>query len=82
MVLEKVIIFVYLFVPLLCTMGPRSSVVAKALSYKLISRGFKAAWDVLILSFYLIFPAAVGPGACSASDRNEYQKQTNNVSGE
>jgi hypothetical protein len=30
---------------------------------------------------YLILPAALGPGLYSASNRNEYQKQTNNVSG-
>jgi hypothetical protein len=29
----------------------------------------------------LIFPAALGPGVYSASNRNEYQKQKNNVSG-
>jgi hypothetical protein len=33
-------------------------------------------------SIYLIFPAALGPGVYSASNRNEYQKQKNNVSGE
>jgi hypothetical protein len=32
-------------------------------------------------SIYLILPAALGPGIYSASDRNEYQKQKNNVSG-
>jgi hypothetical protein len=31
---------------------------------------------------YLILPAALGPGIYSASNRNEYQKQNNNVSGE
>jgi hypothetical protein len=30
----------------------------------------------------LIFLAALGPGVHSASNRNEYQKQTNIVSGE
>jgi hypothetical protein len=34
------------------------------------------------LSIYLIFPAALGPGVYSASNRNEYQEQKNNVSGE
>jgi hypothetical protein len=33
-------------------------------------------------STYLIFQAALGPGDHSASNRNEYQKQKNNVSGE
>jgi hypothetical protein len=28
-------------------------------------------------SIYLILPAALGPGVCSASNRNEYQKQKN-----
>jgi hypothetical protein len=36
----------------------------------------------MIVLFYLIIPAALGPGVYSASDRNEYQKQLNNVSGE
>jgi hypothetical protein len=31
---------------------------------------------------YLILLAALGPGVYSASNRNEYQKQKNNVSGE
>jgi hypothetical protein len=33
-------------------------------------------------SVYLILPDTVGPGAYSASNRNEYQEQKNNVSGE
>jgi hypothetical protein len=33
-------------------------------------------------STYLIFLAALGPEVYSASNRNEYQKQKNNVSGE
>jgi hypothetical protein len=32
--------------------------------------------------WYLILPAAVGPGVYLASNRNEYQKHKNNVSGE
>jgi hypothetical protein len=34
------------------------------------------------LSIYLILLAALGPGIYSASNRNEYQKQKYNVSGE
>jgi hypothetical protein len=34
------------------------------------------------VSIYLILQAALGPGVYSASNRNEYQKQKNNVSGE
>jgi hypothetical protein len=33
-------------------------------------------------SVYLILSAALGPGVYSASIRNEYQKQSNNVSAE
>jgi hypothetical protein len=35
-----------------------------------------------LLSTYLILPAALSPGVYSASNRNEYQKQKSNVSGE
>jgi hypothetical protein len=35
----------------------------------------------LLLLFHLILLAALGPGVYSASNRNEYQKQKNNVSG-
>jgi hypothetical protein len=34
------------------------------------------------LSGYLILMSALGPGVYSASNRNEYQNQKNNVSGE
>jgi hypothetical protein len=33
-------------------------------------------------SIYLIHPSGLGPEVHSASNRNEYQKQKNNVSGE
>jgi hypothetical protein len=33
-------------------------------------------------SIYLILPASLGPGVYSACNRNEYQKQKNNVSWE
>jgi hypothetical protein len=33
-------------------------------------------------SIYLILPVGLGPGVYSASNRNEYQKKENNVSGE
>jgi hypothetical protein len=38
--------------------------------------------DELYFSNYLTLPSALGPGVYSASNRNEYQKQKNNVSGE
>jgi 5-formaminoimidazole-4-carboxamide-1-beta-D-ribofuranosyl 5'-monophosphate synthetase len=34
------------------------------------------------LSIYLIFPAELGLGVYTASNRNEYEKQKNNVSEE
>jgi hypothetical protein len=33
-------------------------------------------------SVYLILPAALGPRVYSASNRNNYQREENNVSGE
>jgi hypothetical protein len=35
-----------------------------------------------MFSIYFILLAAIGPGVYSASNRKEYQKHTNNVSGE
>jgi hypothetical protein len=35
-----------------------------------------------IFTIYLILSAALGPGVHSASNINEYQRHTNNVSGE
>jgi hypothetical protein len=50
-----------------------------ALCYKPEGQGFQTRWGEWI---YLIHPAALGPGVYSASDRNEYQTQGKNVSGE
>jgi hypothetical protein len=62
--------------------GARGSVVVKELCYKPEGRGFQTWWGELIFSIHLILPAALGPGVYSASNRNQYQKQENNVSGE
>jgi hypothetical protein len=62
--------------------GAYRSIVVKALCYKPEGRGFETRWGEWFLSNYLILPAALGPGVYSASDRNEYQKHKNNVSGE
>jgi hypothetical protein len=35
-----------------------------------------------IFPIYLILPTALGPGDYSASNKNEYEKKKNNVSGE
>jgi hypothetical protein len=64
------------------TRNSRGSEVVKALSYKPKGRGFETRWDELFFSIYLILPTALGPGVHSASNRNEYQKQENNVPGE
>jgi hypothetical protein len=42
------------------------------------SRGFETWWDELDFSISLMLSAAQGPGFHSASNRNEYQKHTNN----
>jgi hypothetical protein len=62
--------------------GARGSVVVKALCYKPEGRGFETRWDEWFLSIYLTLPVALGPGVYSASNRNEYQKHKNNVTGE
>jgi hypothetical protein len=50
--------------------------------YKPEGHRFETRWGEWFLSIYLILPAALGPGVYSASNRNEYQKHKNNVSGE
>jgi hypothetical protein len=57
-----------------------SSVAVEALCYKPEGRGFEIRWGEWISSIYLILPAALGLGVYSASSRNEYRKQENNVS--
>jgi hypothetical protein len=56
--------------------------VVEALCYKPEGRIFETGLGERISSIYLILPAGLGPEACSASNRNEYQKQKNNVLGE
>jgi hypothetical protein len=60
--------------------GARVSVVIEALYYKPEGRWFENRWGEWIFSIYLILPAALDPGVYSASNRNEYQKQKNNIS--
>jgi hypothetical protein len=60
----------------------RGSLVVKALCYKPQVRGFWTRWFELIFSVYLILPVTLGTGVHSASNRNWFQKQENNVSGE
>jgi hypothetical protein len=65
---------------ILWTEEARGSV--KVLCYKPEGRGLETRWGELIFSIYLILADALGPGVHSATNRNEYQKQKNNVSGE
>jgi hypothetical protein len=37
---------------------------------------------IYVTAYKFLLPAALGPGVYSASNRNEYQKQKNNVSEE
>jgi hypothetical protein len=48
--------------------------VVKTLCYKPEGSGFETQWGELIISIYLILPAALGPGVYSATNRNENQK--------
>jgi hypothetical protein len=61
----------------------RASAVVKALYYKPERCGFETPRSELFLfSTDLILPATLGPAVYSASKRNQYPKQKNNVSGE
>jgi hypothetical protein len=61
--------------------GARGSIVVKALATN--RKVACSISDEVTFLIYLILPAALGPGVYSASNRNEYQKQKNNiVSGE
>jgi hypothetical protein len=57
------------------------TLVVKALCCKPEGRRFETGWGEWISSVYLILPAALGPAVYSACNRNEYQKQGNNVPG-
>jgi hypothetical protein len=63
-------------------MGARGSVVVEALCYKVEGLGYETRWGKCIFSIYLNLLAALGPGVYVASNRNEYQKQKNNVCSE
>jgi hypothetical protein len=49
-----------------------------ALCYK-VAGSRRDEVNYIFLQFYLILPAALGPGCYSASIRNKYQKQKNKV---
>jgi hypothetical protein len=62
-------------------MEAHGSIAVKALYYKPECHGFETRRDERISLIYIMLPTILGPGVHSASNRNEYQKQTNNVSG-
>jgi hypothetical protein len=62
-------------------LGARDIVVVKAGTSRKVASS-KSDKVNEFFSIYLILPAALRPGVSSASNRNEYQKQKNNVSGE
>jgi hypothetical protein len=57
-------------------------ILVKALCCKSDGHGLETRSDECIFTICLILPTALGPGVYSASNRNEYQRQKNNVSGE
>jgi hypothetical protein len=63
-------------------MYDQGSVAAETLCYKPEGHGFETRRGERYSPLYLILPAALGPGVCSASNRKQYQKQKNNVFGE
>jgi hypothetical protein len=56
--------------------------VVKALCFKPEGRWFESRLSNIMFPICLILPAALGPGVHRVSNRNEYRKQKNNVSGE
>jgi hypothetical protein len=70
------------FIGLFYIQGACSSIVVKTLCYKPKGHSFDSLVRLLDFSIYLILPATLGPGVYSASNRNKYQKDRNNVSGE
>jgi hypothetical protein len=56
--------------------------VVKALCYQKVEGSRPDEVNEFSFSIYLILQTALDPGVYSASNRNEYQKQKNNVSGE
>jgi hypothetical protein len=61
--------------------GAGGNAVVKAQCYKPEDRGLETRCGNLF-SIYLIIPVALVPGVYSASNRNEYQEQKNNISAE
>jgi hypothetical protein len=64
------------------SLGARCSLVVKEQCYKPEGRKFETRWDEWISSIHLILLAALGSLIYSVSNKNESQKQKNNVSGE
>jgi hypothetical protein len=62
-------------------LGARGSVVVEEPCYKSEGRD-PMRRKIFFFLIYLILPAALGPEVYSATNRNEYHKQKNNVSGD
>jgi hypothetical protein len=60
----------------------RGSLVVKALCYKPESHGLETQCVKCNFSIYLNLPSALGSAVYQAYNRNEYQKQNSNISGE
>jgi hypothetical protein len=58
------------------------SVVVQELCYKTEGRGFETRGGERVSSIYFILPAVLGRRVYSASNRNKYQKQETNISGD
>jgi hypothetical protein len=61
---------------------PSGSLVVKSLCLQARRSRVQDPMRWMHFSVYLILPVEIGPGLYSAHNRNEYQKQKNNVSGE
>jgi hypothetical protein len=62
--------------------GAHGSIMFETLCYKQEGCGFETQLEKKILSIYLILPATLDPGVYSDTNRNEYQSQKKNVSGQ
>jgi hypothetical protein len=63
-------------------LGARGNVVVKHSATSQKDAGSRPGEANEFVSIYLFLPATLGPGVYSAPNRNEYQEQKNNVSGE
>jgi hypothetical protein len=65
------------FEPGIVTSGVPASVVVKAVCYKLEGRWFEIRWREWNVPIYIVFPAALGHGVYSATNRYDYEQKKN-----